>query len=497
MLSFRELRRAARIIEAKLSGTMLRKIMQTDEHSLVMTFEGASGKSNILISRKPQYARICMTEIPYPSVQVRTSFCEYAQAHLIGGTLFRVEMPAEDRQVRLHFRLRSDFFVLIFSILGSRSNVYLIKADGRLGHSMRPLENTRPELKLGEAWKNPRSAIPSEGIDRWEDVPDEDYLDIIGKTYRHLEQAREKELLVRRIESAIKRERAFLSRKFINLQEDLGEARKAEVHRRKGELLKTVLHMIRPGDTSVRATDHRTGEVLEILLDPKISPVANLESYFARYHKESRGMTMIQQQLADLETARAELEKIELRLRDALENDFSGAKALQSMVSEPDIRRLLKRHSPISKSGAPKNSKRSKKELPSRLLPKRYRTKDGLEIWVGRSDEGNDYLTTRLARGNDLFFHLEGYPGSHVILRTEGRPDPPPGSLLDACELAVHFSKLKNAGSAEVRVAPIKEVKKPKGVRPGLVYVRKSRTIRLKRNPKRLQSILASRLDDQ
>src|SRR5881409_3443510 len=55
-----------------------------------------------------------------------------------------------------------------------------------------------------------------------------------------------------------------------------------------------------------------------------------------------------------------------------------------------------------------------------------YRSTDGLEIWVGRSDEGNDYMTTRLARGNDLFFHLEGAPGSHVILRTEGRADPPP-----------------------------------------------------------------------
>ena len=78
-----------------------------------------------------------------------------------------------------------------------------------------------------------------------------------------------------------------------------------------------------------------------------------------------------------------------------------------------------------------------------------------------------------MARGNDLFFHLEGYPGSHVILRTEGRPDPPAQSVLDACELAVHFSKLKNAAHADVHVAPVKEIKKPKGTKPGLVYVRR------------------------
>jgi predicted ribosome quality control (RQC) complex YloA/Tae2 family protein len=104
-------------------------------------------------------------------------------------------------------------------------------------------------------------------------------------------------------------------------------------------------------------------------------------------------------------------------------------------------------------------------------------------------------LTTRLARGNDLFFHLEGYPGSHVVLRTEGRTDPPPKSILDACELAVHYSKMKNADRADVHMAPIKNVKKPKGAKPGLVYVRSGKTVHLKRDPKRLQNILASRLD--
>jgi predicted ribosome quality control (RQC) complex YloA/Tae2 family protein len=120
----------------------------------------------------------------------------------------------------------------------------------------------------------------------------------------------------------------------------------------------------------------------------------------------------------------------------------------------------------------------------------------GFEIWVGRNDEGNDYLTTRLARGNDLFFHLEGWPGSHVILRTEGRTDPPPESVLDACELAVHFSKQAKANRADVHVAAVKDVKKPRGAKPGLVYVRRGKTVHLRRDPKRLERVLASRLEE-
>ena len=81
-------------------------------------------------------------------------------------------------------------------------------------------------------------------------------------------------------------------------------------------------------------------------------------------------------------------------------------------------------------------------------------------------------------------------------MRTEGRLDPPPKSLLDACELAVHFSKMKNAGNSDVHMAHIKDVKKPKGAKPGLVYVRSGKTIHLRRDAKRLQNILASRIDE-
>jgi predicted ribosome quality control (RQC) complex YloA/Tae2 family protein len=129
-------------------------------------------------------------------------------------------------------------------------------------------------------------------------------------------------------------------------------------------------------------------------------------------------------------------------------------------------------------------------------MPRRYGTAGGLEVWVGRSDEGNDFLTTRLAAGNDLFFHLDGAPGSHVILRTEGRSDPPSEATLDACELAVHFSKARNATRADVHVVPIKNVKKPKGGKRGLVMVHGGKTIHLRRMRTRLQRILAARIEE-
>ncbi len=494
MLSLVELRRVARVMQEGLLNARLRQVIQLDERALLLTLEAPDSKSNLLISVHPEFARICLVDAqatPGPP----GSFCEYLRAHLLGSRLVAVDAHPGERQIHMYFQARSERFCWIYSILGARSNCYLVSASGKLLHSMRPLEETRRELKIGGDWVDPEGEVPRAGTDRWEAVTDAAYLQAIGKSYAQLEEKRRAELMVNRIKSAIRKERSFQQRKYINLEEDLEAARQAEVLRYRGELLKTVVHKVQAGDSQIWVTDYHTGERVEIPLDPKLSPVANLESYFERYRKETRREKMILQQLQELQAARCELDRIESLLTEILEKD-SPTIELESLISQPVLKRLLNRYSPDRKQADKMAGKSLAAGVSARLLPRRYRTDEGLEIWVGRSDEGNDYLTTRLARGNDLFFHLDGSPGSHVILRTKGRLPPSSSSVLDACELAVHFSKLKTADTADVHVAPVKNVKKPKGAKPGLVYVRGGKIIRLRRDAKRLQAILAARLDD-
>jgi len=78
------------------------------------------------------------------------------------------------------------------------------------------------------------------------------------------------------------------------------------------------------------------------------------------------------------------------------------------------------------------------------------------------------------------------------VLRTGGRSDPPSEAILEAAELAVHFSKHRKVTEAHVLVAPIKGVSKPRGAKPGLVHVTGGRPLRLRRDPKRLERVLAT-----
>jgi predicted ribosome quality control (RQC) complex YloA/Tae2 family protein len=319
----------------------------------------------------------------------------------------------------------------------------------------------------------------------------------VEEAYSRLERAKEIEDLSRKIEQALAREASFLARKASNLAEDLGRAAHYQEQRRRGELLKGALHLIVPGAEEVSTRDYETGEQVVIGLDPKLSPAENLSAYFHRYQRKQRAASAIQNQLNLLGATQAEIESLQEEMKTLLRKDDPDLAALEDLAMRPRLRKLLARYSSARKAGRSRpKTEAARRGIPSRLLPRRYKTEQGFEIWVGRNDEGNDTLTTRLARGNDLFFHLEGYPGSHVVLRSDGRQDIPSESLLDACELAVHFSKLRGGDRVDVHVAPIKNVKKPKGAKPGLVYVRAGKTIHLRRDPQRLENILASRIED-
>jgi predicted ribosome quality control (RQC) complex YloA/Tae2 family protein len=500
MLSLTELRRAVHVLEIRFTGATLHQIVQPDDFSLVLVFIRPAEKlktraaDHVLLSCRPDFARISLLEDAVATQRLPRLFAQYLRAHLGRARLGATRVIGDDRQAGIGIITQGDGFEILLSILGSRSNIYLLSRAGKLLYSMRPLEETRRELAIGDPWTNPISSLRTAGVDRWQDVSDDNYLEAIERTYRQLEQERECDQLTRRVLRAFAGQSDFLERKRANLDSDLGAPTDAAHYKRLGELLKGVVQNVEPGAGAVQALDYATGEQITIALDPTLSGTGNLESYFSRYRKEERRKRELKRQLEMVRREQGELAELHAELDSVISKGFD-LQMLRAFASRNRVKILLARHSPLPKSrtAAPPKGAQG---FPGRLQPKRYRTADGFEIWVGRNDEGNDHLTMRLARGNDLFFHLEGSPGSHVILRTEGRKDPPSESLLDACELAVHFSRHRESNRADVHVAAVKDVKKRAGAKPGLVYVLRSKTVHLRRDPKRLERVLGSRLEE-
>jgi len=106
---------------------------------------------------------------------------------------------------------------------------------------------------------------------------------------------------------------------------------------------------------------------------------------------------------------------------------------------------------------------------------------EGYEILVGRDEDSNDYLTFKVGNQNDLWFHVKGESGSHVILRcSEIKATPDNQSQQEAASIAAWYSKMRKGGRVPVSVCRVKDVSKPKNAEPGLVTVRKVRTMVVK-----------------
>jgi predicted ribosome quality control (RQC) complex YloA/Tae2 family protein len=508
VLSLVELRRAVPLLETHFRGHRVQAISQPSATSVVFTTHGGGTlerpgrKQHLVFSCRPGSARIGVTTRPPAALRTPPAFSQYLRAHVLNSEIVGFHLLGQDRQLAMRLRGSEGDFEVLLAILGRRSNILLLDSKSHVVISLRPLAETRPEQSLGEVWIPPSSRPPTAGEDRFAGVADEDFLSAVEQAYAESEQREESESLTQAVMRALRREAKSLDRKLEKIGRSLAEAEQAASLEREGELLKSVLARVKRGDTEAVARDFTSGEEVTISLDPKRSPAENLEHLFKRYQKAVRGLAKGGAQQEEVRAARAAIATLEEELAAVTSVDSGDGADVETFAARPEVRRLLGKRAPKpapGKSGRTGDGtvKLGKHSLPGRLLPRRYRTSGGLEIWVGRSDEGNDLLSTRLARGNDLFFHLDGAPGSHVVLRTEGRADPPAEAVLDACELAVHFSKARNATRADVHVVPIKNVKKPKGAKAGLVMVHGGRTVHLRRMQTRLQRVLAAQIESE
>ena len=122
--------------------------------------------------------------------------------------------------------------------------------------------------------------------------------------------------------------------------------------------------------------------------------------------------------------------------------------------------------------------KRNEKRAKSKSKPFHYISSDGFHMYVGKNNFQNDELTFQFSSGSDWWFHAKGMPGSHVIVKTDGK-ELPDATFEEAGKLAGYYSKGKNSEKVEIDYLQRKHVKKPNGSAPGFVvyYTNYSLTI--------------------
>lgn len=261
------------------------------------------------------------------------------------------------------------------------------------------------------------------------------------------------------LERLLKNEFEKNKKKIKKLEKTLKDADKAAEQQKFGELLTANMHLVKPKQKEITVIDYydeAQGE-LTIQLSPRKSASENAQQFFKKYHKLKNSVKFVKK---EIRSARVEMEYFD-RLIQQME--------LASTEDIEDIREEL------IQGGYLKNrSKQKKKKKQSVPTLDRYRSSAGIELYVGKNNKQNEYLTTRMARQDDTWLHTKDIPGSHVLIRST---NPDETSILEAATLAAYFSKSRMSANVPVDYTLIRHVKKPNGAKPGYVTYDKQTTV--------------------
>ncbi|MEQ8190423.1 MAG: NFACT RNA binding domain-containing protein [Candidatus Eremiobacterota bacterium] len=249
------------------------------------------------------------------------------------------------------------------------------------------------------------------------------------------------------------------------LEEQLKKAQKWEEYKKKGDIILAHLH-ITPGGNTVELVDIFDEEQKKIVIDinPSLSMSQNGQAYFKKYKKSLKIMESAGKQMEDLKKEQEYIENICLSLELC-----ETVKELREIKEELVENGLIKDKKP--------HEKKKDKDMPSFI---QVTTEDGWTIMAGKNNRQNDMLTMKIAKGNDIWLHAKGIPGSHVIIRNPQALDIssiPYKTLHKGASLAAHYSKGKNSSHVPVDYTFVKYVKKPKGAKPGMVIYHGEKTL--------------------
>lgn len=266
-----------------------------------------------------------------------------------------------------------------------------------------------------------------------------------------------------RLQKLLAREQQRLAKKLKLEQTDLKEAVSAEKYKNAGDLLTAYLHLVPPGATEVDLPDfYDPDKTVKIHLKPELSAVDNAKRFFGRYNKAKKAERQLKEHIA---ANSSELEYVE-----SLQNALLDAQTVDDLAAV--------RHE-IQSAGYLKPDKQSAREKPRNTLsePRRFVTTDGFAVWLGRNNRQNDRLTGKMAAPDDLWFHTQKIPGSHVILRRDPARDFTDTAICEAAQLAAAHSRARSADKVPVDYTTVKNVKKPNGAKPGMVIYFEQQTL--------------------
>lgn len=241
-------------------------------------------------------------------------------------------------------------------------------------------------------------------------------------------------------------------------KEEMLESANREAYKVYADLISSNIHKISKGLKEIKLENfYDNMNEISVPLDQKLSAVQNAQKYYKRYQKMKQREIVLEKQIENTED---EINYLEL-VSDAIDRT-------------DDVKNLDEIYFELIKNNYIKKDKKIKNK-PKKIAIHSIDYDNTSKVYYGKNNLQNEYITFKVADKNDVWMHVKGFPGSHVVIKCDGYPSDE--LLVFAAEIAAKNSKAKDSNKVDVDFTTRKNVKKHPSGKTGLVNYVNFKTI--------------------
>lgn len=443
-------------------GARLQKIQQPSRRDFLFSLRNNGESRKLYININPQIYHVAFIEtekrgIVFPKQP--PMFCMLLRKYLEGCRISDALVVENERILEFHFEIMDEFsqsrsLCLAIELMGKHSNIILYDRETSIiigcAHNVGAEKSRYRELQGGLKYiyppvgANVLSKVKTPLYQTLEGNSINEKLDnYFSKIQEGVKLNAEKSRLTAIIQPKLKRVKNSIA-KITNL---LQKRDKTEEYKLLGELLTANLYQKYDYKNFIEVYDYINCKNITIELDNTKTLNENAQRYFKLYTKSKTTKEKSAQILEGLNMEREVFEDI-----------------LYSIERAETIKELKE----INIDETPKKTK--EKPVITKIQI------NGFDVYIGKNNKQNDFIVSKLAKDNDLWFHTRLCAGSHVLLKVnENSPDEE--IIFECCKLAKEYSSAKQPSKVGVIYTKAKYLKKPPAAPLGYVTYKNEKEI--------------------
>ena len=458
-----------------INGARINKIQQPTRRELLLTLRSKGISRKLYINITPQNYHMCFIneeteqkrniEIP----KQPPMFCMLLRKHLENSKISKVFIPDGERIAEFYIETFNElgdkiYLCLSVELMGKHSNIILYNCDSNIiigcAHNVGSdkssvrevygqIQYTYPPRQNNENYiKNKYAFLYSFKTDIFCDLKINDIIDCYHSTITEKEKFKSlKYEYNTNISSKIKK----ISKSLLEMESQMLTSKEADKYRLYGDLLMANLYNLKDYTPTASVYDYENDKQVDIKLNETKTVKDNANIFYKKYSKSKTAINKLKELIETQKIQQKYLESIQYAINSS--ESYKELKELQSEIYEDSTK---------------------EKEYKKNISPFKIDLGNQTIIYIGKNNKQNDYIVSKIAKEDDLWFHTKDCPGSHVLLKTQKVTD---DLILQCAILAKKYSSATNSSKIGVIYTKRKYLRKPPKANLGYVTYKNEKEI--------------------